>query len=73
MGVVKRFCPDCGSRLVYNANLSNPKAPNEHRVLTYQCMNCTKTSEKPTLIAIKRSNSDDPIQTMKVIVVGEIK
>ena len=28
-----RYCVDCGARLVYYPRLSNPKAPNEHRVL----------------------------------------
>jgi hypothetical protein len=32
-----RYCVDCGARLVYYPRLSNPKAPNEHRVLVYAC------------------------------------
>ena len=73
MGTTKRYCVDCGTRLVYYPNLSNSKAPNEQRVLVYACPDCSETFEKPTLIAIKRSKSDDPIQTMKIIIVEETK
>lgn len=73
MGMSKRYCVDCGARLVYYANLSNPKAPNEQRLLVYACPDCSETFEKPTLIAIKRSKSDDPLQTIKVIIIEETK
>lgn len=73
MATTKRYCIDCGTRLVYYPNLSNPKAPNEYRVLVYSCPDCTKTFEKPTLIAVKREKSDDPLTTMKLIIVEETK
>lgn len=73
MGKTKRFCIDCGTRLVYYPNLSNPKAPNEQRVLVYGCPECTKTFEKPTLIAIKRGKSDDPLETIKIYILEETK
>lgn len=73
MGTTKRYCVDCGARLVYYPNLSNPKAPNEQRLLVYACPDCSKTFEKPTLIAIKRSKSDDPLQTIKVTIIEETK
>lgn len=66
MGTTRRYCPDCGSRLVYYGNLSNPKAPNEHRILTYGCMSCTKDTEKPKLISIERNKVEDPIEAVRV-------
>lgn len=68
MGSVKRYCVDCGSRLTYYARLSNPKAPNEHRVLTYGCPSCTKDFEKPTLISIRTNITDDPLIAVEVMV-----
>lgn len=68
MGSVKRYCVDCGSRLTYYARLSNPKAPNEHRLLVYGCPSCTKDFEKPVLISIRTNISDDPLLTVEVAV-----
>lgn len=73
MGTTKRYCINCGTRLIYYPNLSNPKAPNEQRVLVYSCPDCTKTFEKPTLIAVKRGNSDDTIETIKIYISEEKK
>lgn len=73
MGTTKRYCVDCGSRLVYYPNLSNPKAPNEYRLLVYACPNCTKDFDKPTLLAIKREKSDGPLDTIRVIILEETK
>ena len=42
-----RYCVDCGARLVYYPRLSNPKAPNEHRVLVYACPDCSDDFDKP--------------------------
>ncbi len=50
-----RYCVDCGARLVYYPRLSNPKAPNEHRVLVYACPDCTEDFEKPKMFSIKRN------------------
>lgn len=61
-----KYCVDCGSRLVYYPRLSNPKAPNEHRVLVYGCPSCTKDFEKPKLMSIKRSQVEDPLETVEV-------
>ena len=41
-----RYCVDCGARLVYYPRLSNPKAPNEHRILVYACPDCTRSEER---------------------------
>ena len=73
MGSVHKYCFDCGSRLTYYARLSNPKAPNEHRVLTYGCPSCTKDFEKPVLISVKRSKSDDPLLTVELMITQERK
>ena len=41
-----RYCVDCGARLVYYPRLSNPKAPNEHRILVYQSHYCNPGMHK---------------------------
>ena len=61
---VNKYCIDCGARLTYYGALSNPKAANEYRVLTYGCPDCTKDYEKPHLIRVQRSEVFD---TMKVV------
>ena len=57
---VNKYCIDCGARLTYYGALSNPKAANEYRVLTYGCPDY----EKPHLIRVQRSEVFD---TMKVV------
>ena len=42
-----RYCVDCGSRLVYYPRLSNPKAPNDYRVLVYACPDCSSDFDRP--------------------------
>jgi len=61
-----RYCIECGGKLVYYANLSNPKAPNESRILTYACPKCTSNFEKPTLISIKSNSVKDPIRAIEI-------
>ena len=61
-----RFCIDCGTKLVYYPRLSNPKAPNEHRVLVYGCPDCSDTFEKPKLFSVHRSKVDDPLETVQI-------
>ena len=61
-----RYCVDCSARLVYYARLSNPKAPNEHRVLVYACPDCTEDFEKPKMFSIKRNVTDDPLETVEI-------
>ena len=61
-----RYCVDCGSRLVYYPRLSNPKAPNEHRVLVYACPDCTEDFEKPKMFSIRRNQVDDPLETVEI-------
>lgn len=63
---VNRYCVNCGSRMVYYARLSNPKAPNEHRIMVYGCERCTKDFEKPVLISIRTSNVEDPLLSMEI-------
>lgn len=65
---VNRYCIDCGGRLVYYPRLSNPKAPNEHRIMVYGCPDCTKDFEKPKLFSIKRNDSEDPLTTVELII-----
>jgi hypothetical protein len=55
--------------LTYYPHLSNPKAPNEHRVLVYACPDCTKDFEKPKLFSIRRNQVEDPLETVKVEII----
>ena len=61
-----RFCIDCGSKLVYYPNLSNIKVNNECRLLTYACPSCTEDFEKPFLISVTKSYTNDPIRAVKL-------
>ena len=61
-----RYCVDCGARLVYYPRLSNPKAPNEHRVLVYGCPDGTESFEKPKLFSIHRNQVEDPLETVQI-------
>jgi len=61
-----RYCIDCGAKLVYYPRLSNPKAPNDHRVLVYGCPNCTVSFEKPKLFSIQRNQVEDPLHTVEI-------
>ena len=61
-----RYCVDCGARLVYYPRLSNPKAPNEHRVLVYACPDCTEDFEKPKMFSIKRNVTEDHLETEEI-------
>ena len=61
-----RYCVDCSARLVYYPLLSNPKAPNEHRVLVYACPDCTDDFEKPKMFSIKRNIVDEPLETVEI-------
>ena len=61
-----RYCVDCGSRLVYYPRLSNPKAPNEFRALVYACPDCTIDFEKPKMFSIKRSQVEEPLETVEI-------
>ena len=61
-----RYCVDCSARLVYYPRLSNPKAPNEHRILVYACPECTISFEKPKLYSIHRNQVDDPLETIQI-------
>ena len=61
-----RYCVDCGSRLVYYPRLSNPKAPNEFRVLVYACPDCTVDFEKPKMFSIKRSKVEELLETVEI-------
>jgi hypothetical protein len=51
---------------VYYPRLSNPKAPNEHRVLVYACPDCTEDFEKPKMFSIKRNVTEDPLETVEI-------
>jgi hypothetical protein len=64
-----RYCIDCGGRLTYYPRLSNPKAPNEHRVLVYACPDCTDDFEKPKLLSIRRNQVEDPLETVEIEII----
>ncbi|MBM3904031.1 MAG: hypothetical protein FJ357_02685 [Thaumarchaeota archaeon] len=64
-----RYCIDCGGRLTYYPRLSNPKAPNEHRVLVYACPDCTVDFEKPKLLSIRRNQVEDPLETIEIEII----
>ncbi len=64
-----RYCIDCGGRLTYYPRLSNPKAPNEHRVLVYACPDCTVDFEKPKLLSIRRNQVEDPLETVEIEII----
>lgn len=64
-----RYCIDCGGRLTYYPRLSNPKAPNEHRVLVYACPDCTDDFEKPKILSIRRNQVEDPLETVEVEII----
>ena len=61
-----RYCVDCGARLVYYPRLSNPKAPNEHRVLVYACPDCSHDFDKPKMFSIKRNQVEEPLETVEI-------
>lgn len=63
-----RYCIDCGARLVYYPRLSNPKAPNEYRILVYACPDCTESYEKPVLLSVQRNKVDDPLRTVSLTI-----
>lgn len=45
-------------KLVYDANRSNPQAPDARQVMVYQCTNCPgTTSRSPKMYAISRGRS----------------
>jgi hypothetical protein len=64
-----RYCIDCGGRLTYYPRLSNPKAPNEHRVLVYACPDCTEDFEKPKILSIRRNQVEDPLETVEIEII----
>ena len=68
-----RYCVDCGSRLVYYPRLSNPKAPNEHRVLVYACPDCSNDFDKPKMFSIKRNLVEEPLETVEIEINQEQK
>jgi len=68
-----RYCVDCGTRLVYYARLSNPKAPNQHRIMVYACPICTNDFDKPKLLAIRRNQVEDPLETVEIQITEERK
>ncbi len=51
---------------MYYSRLSNPKAPNEHRVLVYACSDCTDDFEKPKMFSIRRNQVEDPLETVEI-------
>ena len=63
---VNRYCMDCGGRLVYYPHLSNPKAPNEYRILTYACPDCTDDFDKPKMFTVARNVEDDTLESVRV-------
>jgi hypothetical protein len=70
---VNRYCTDCKGRLVYYPRLSNPKAPNEYRILVYACPDCTDDFGKPKLFSIRREFEYSPLETVEILIVQERK
>lgn len=70
---VNRYCVDCGARLVYYPRLSNPKVPNEFRVLVYACPDCTKDFEKPKIFAIRRGDEKEPFEAIEIYIIENRK
>ncbi len=68
---VNRYCVDCGARLVYYPRLSNPKAPNEHRVLVYACPDCTRDFERPKMFSIRRNEEASPLEAVEIAITQE--
>lgn len=68
-----RYCVDCGARLVYYPRLSNPKAPNEYRVLVYACPDCTEDFEKPKMFSIRRNIESEPLEAVEIQIVQSRK
>lgn len=62
---------DCGARLVYYPRLSNPKAPNEHRVLVYACPDCTRDFERPKMFSIRRNEESSPLEAVEIAITQE--
>ena len=56
MGSVKRYCPDCGSRIEFQSILSTVRVPNEFRKFVYRCKHCSEEKKRDVLIAIIRKN-----------------
>jgi len=54
------------SRLVYYPRLSNPQAPNEHRVLVDACPDCSNDFDKPKMFSIKRNLVEEPLETVEI-------
>ena len=57
---------DCGARLVYYPRLSNPKAPNEHRILVYACPDCSADFGRPKMFSIRRNQEEDPLEAVEI-------
>ncbi len=51
---------------MYYPRLSNPKAPNEYRVLVYACPDCTDDFERPKMFSIRRNKSEDPLDAVEI-------
>ncbi len=51
---------------MYYPRLSNPKAPNDYRVLVYACPDCTEDFEKPKMFSIRRNKTEDPLETVEI-------
>ena len=60
-----RYCVDCGARLVYYPRLSNPKAPNGHRILVYACPDCSNDFDKRKMFSTKRNQVEEPLETVE--------
>ena len=58
---------------MYYPRLSNPKAPNEHRILVYACPDCTADFDRPKMFAIRRNQVQDPLETVEIEITQEHK
>lgn len=74
MGKVRRYCPECGSRLEYDEIIKGHKVPNEFRKNIYHCPNCSEKRGKDVVIAIskKKLDSEKFYESIDVIVFQEL-
>ena len=61
-----RDCCLCGDRMYYYPELSTPKAPNEFRIMTYYCPNCTEDSDFPLIVKMQISEVPNPLRIVNL-------
>jgi len=70
ISTVKKYCIDCGSRLIYVSGLSTTDVPNEYRKYVYVCMHCSKVNKKTTFFAVRRFKVKDLVAEFEKMLKG---